>query len=70
MVLERFLTGDVYAKSQDLTVSIPDWEYYKAVLLVKSCFYEEPGAHSENFGEMLKQVLPQTKMCYYYFHVC
>lgn len=68
MVLKKFLTGDVYARSRDVTLSIPDWEYYKAVILIKSSFFEETGARGGNFEEMLKQVLPLTKIFCDYFH--
>lgn len=69
-MLKKFLTGDVYARSQDVTLSIPDWEYYKAVILIKSSYFEETGARSGNFEEILKQVLLLTKIFCHHFHDC
>ena len=42
-VLEHFLTGDIFAKAEDCTLSRPDWEICKAAVLVKSYFFKVEG---------------------------
>ena len=42
-VLEQFLTGDIFAKAEDCTLSRLDWEICKAAVLVISYFFKVEG---------------------------
>ena len=56
-MLKQFLTGDTYARPRGFTLSIPDWEYYKAVILVKSSYFEEADTRGESLEKMIQQVM-------------
>ena len=54
--LKQVLTGDILAKAPDFTLSIPNWEYYKAVILLKSSYFRDMGAQIEVFDARLEEV--------------
>lgn len=56
-MLKQFLTGDTYARPKGFTLSIPDWEYYKAVILVKSFYFEKADTRGENLKKIIQKVM-------------
>ena len=56
-MLKQFLTGDTYARPRGFTLSIPDWEYYKAVILVKSSYFGKADERGESLEKMIQQVM-------------
>ena len=56
VTLKQVLTGDILAKAADFTLSIPNWEYYKAAILLKSSYFRDVGAQTEIFDTRIVEV--------------